>query len=57
LRPIRPVTRASPNAVYDAQLATFAESGGLFSQNASPGFIELWTLQSRLAWRLRNEGK
>jgi argininosuccinate synthase len=49
----RVVTRSSPNAVYDAQLATFSESGGLFSQNASPGFIELWSLQSRLAWRLR----
>jgi argininosuccinate synthase len=39
--------------VYDAQLATFSESGGLFSHDASPGFIELWSLQSRLAWRLR----
>jgi argininosuccinate synthase len=52
---VRTVTRESPNAVYDAQLATFAESGGLFSQQASPGFIELWSLQSRMAWRLRNE--
>ena len=52
---VRVVTRASPNAVYDAQLATFSESGGLFSQQASPGFIELWTLQSRLAYRLRAE--
>ncbi len=51
----RVVTRASPNAVYDAALASFAESGGLFSQTASPGFIELWSLQSRMAWRLRNE--
>ncbi|HEX8207982.1 MAG TPA: argininosuccinate synthase [Solirubrobacteraceae bacterium] len=51
----RVVTRSSPHAVYDAQLATFAESGGLFSQQASPGFIELWSLQSRMAWRLRNE--
>ncbi|WP_205698547.1 argininosuccinate synthase [Conexibacter sp. SYSU D00693] len=50
----RVVTRESPHAVYDAQLATFSESGGLFSQQASPGFIELWTLQSRLAWRLHN---
>ncbi|HEX8121068.1 MAG TPA: argininosuccinate synthase [Solirubrobacteraceae bacterium] len=50
----RVVTRESPHAVYDAQLATFAESGGLFSQQASPGFIELWSLQSRMAWRLRN---
>ena len=50
----RVVTRSSPNAVYDAQLATFAESGGLFSQSASPGFIELWSLQSRMAWRVRH---
>jgi argininosuccinate synthase len=52
----RVVTRSSPNAVYDAQLATFSESGGLFSQEASPGFIELWSLQSRMAWRVRQEG-
>ncbi len=51
----RVVTRASSNAVYDASLASFAQSGGLFSQTAAPGFIELWTLQSRMAWRLRNE--
>ena len=51
----RVVTRSSPHAVYDPQLATFAESGGLFSQNAAPGFIELWTLQSRMAWRMRDE--
>jgi argininosuccinate synthase len=51
----RVITRSSPNAVYDASLASFAESGGLFSQAASPGFIELWSLQSRMAWRLRNE--
>ena len=50
----RVVTRSSPHAVYDAQLATFSESGGLFSQAASPGFIELWSLQSRMAWRLRH---
>ena len=50
----RVVTRSSANAVYDAQLATFSESGGLFSQEASPGFIELWSLQSRMAWRVRH---
>jgi argininosuccinate synthase len=52
---VRVVTRSSPNAVYDASLASFSESGGLFSQTASPGFIELWSLQSRMAWRLHNE--
>jgi argininosuccinate synthase len=49
----RVVTRESANAVYDAQLATFADSGGLFSQQASPGFIEIWSLQSRMAQRVR----
>jgi argininosuccinate synthase len=51
----RILTRSSPNAVYDRALSSFSQSGGLFSQAASPGFIELWTLQSRMAWRLRNE--
>jgi argininosuccinate synthase len=53
----RVVTRESVNAVYDAQLATFSESGGLFSQQASPGFIELWTLQSKLAYQLRQRAE
>ena len=52
----RVVTRESPNAVYDSSLASFAESGGLFSQHASPGFIEIWSLQSRMAHRLRSDG-
>jgi argininosuccinate synthase len=54
---VRVVTRSSPNAVYDASLASFADSGGLFSQAASPGFIELFSLQSRMAHRLRQHGK
>jgi len=49
----RVVTRESPHAVYDQTLASFEQSGGLFSQAAAPGFIELWSLQSRMAWRLR----
>ncbi len=51
----RVITRSSAGAVYDQALASFGESGGLFSQSASPGFIELWSLQSRMAWRLRNQ--
>jgi argininosuccinate synthase len=54
---VRVVTRSSPNAVYDADLASFAESGGLFSQTASPGFIELWSLQSRMAHRIRSRNE
>jgi argininosuccinate synthase len=53
----RVITRSSPNAVYDAALASFSESGGLFSQSASPGFIELWSLQSRMAHRIRQDRK
>jgi argininosuccinate synthase len=52
---VRVITRSSPNAVYDASLASFAQSGGLFSQTAAPGFIELFSLQSRMAWRLRHD--
>jgi argininosuccinate synthase len=47
-----PVARSSPYALYDRALAGFGESGGEFSQAASPGFIELFTLQSRMAHRL-----
>jgi argininosuccinate synthase len=49
-----PVTRSSPYALYDPDLAGFGESGGMFSQQASPGFIELWSLQSRMAYGIRN---
>src|ERR671915_55248 len=51
---VRPVARRSPNALYDPALAGFGESGGLFSQQASPGVIELWSLQSRMAYNIRN---
>ena len=47
------VARSSPNALYDRSLASFGESGGEFSQAASPGFIELFTLQTRMAHRIR----
>jgi argininosuccinate synthase len=51
------VARSSPNALYDPELAGFGESGGLFSQQASPGFIELWSLQSRMAHRIRSRNR
>jgi argininosuccinate synthase len=54
---VRPVARQSPNALYDPALAGFGESGGLFSQQASPGFIEIWSLQSRMAYQVRNREK
>src|SRR3954470_15315399 len=54
---VRAVARRSPNALYDPELAGFGASGGLFSQQASPGFIELWSLQSRMAYGIRNRGK
>src|SRR5512132_4106171 len=54
---VTPVRRRSPYALYDRSLASFGESGGEFSQHASPGFIELFTMQSRLAHRIRKENK
>jgi argininosuccinate synthase len=53
---VTPVARSSPYALYDRSLASFGESGGDFAQQASPGFIELFTLQSRLAHRIRARG-
>jgi argininosuccinate synthase len=50
-----PVARASRYALYDRSLAGFGESGGEFSQQASPGFIELFSLQSRMAHRVRSQ--
>jgi argininosuccinate synthase len=52
----RVIRRSSPNAIYDPALATFATSGGLFTQAAAPGFIELFSLPSRMAWRVRSAG-
>jgi argininosuccinate synthase len=49
------LTRESPYALYDPALAGFGESGGLFSQQASPGFIELWSLQTRMAYQIRKK--
>ena len=43
--------RRSPNALYDRSLATF-NADASFSQNAAPGFIELFSLQSRMAYRI-----
>jgi argininosuccinate synthase len=59
---VTPVARRSPYALYDRSLASFGESGAGFSQDASPGFIELFTLQTRMARRVRahereNEGE
>jgi argininosuccinate synthase len=54
---VRVVARSSPYALYDRSLAGFGESGGEFSQAASPGFIELFTLQSRMAHRVRQRAE
>jgi argininosuccinate synthase len=54
---VTPVARASQYALYDRSLAGFGESGGEFSQQASPGFIELFSLQSRMAHRVRSQDR
>jgi argininosuccinate synthase len=51
---VTPVARSSPYALYDRSLAGFGDSGGEFSQHASPGFIELFSLPSRMAHRVRS---
>lgn len=44
------VALETPNTIFEEKLATFMTSAA-FNQNASPGFIELYTLQMRLAQR------
>lgn len=47
---VEPVALTTPNTIFEEKLATFMASDA-FNQNASPGFIELHTLQMRLAQR------
>lgn len=42
------VSRESENALYDKKLASY-EKGETFNQEASPGFIQLWSLQTKLS--------
>lgn len=44
------VALQTPNTIFEEKLATFMASTA-FNQNASPGFIELYTLPMRLAQR------
>lgn len=46
------VALKAPDALFDEKLATFMK-GDLFNQNASPGFIELWTLQMKMAKQVK----
>ncbi len=52
---VTPVARSSRYALYDLSLASFGASGAQFSQAASPGFIELFTLPTRMARRVRSQ--
>lgn len=47
---IEPMTWETPNTIFEEKLATFMSSTA-FNQNASAGFIELYTLQMKLAQR------
>src|SRR5688500_12696477 len=51
------VPREAQTALYGHELASLGQSGGLFWQESSPGFIELWTLQSRMAYGIRKRKK
>ena len=47
---VEAVAVETPNTIFEEKLATFMASSD-FNQNASAGFIELYTLQTRLAQR------
>lgn len=46
--------RESDNALYDHDLASYKE-GETFNQEASPGFIQLWSLQTKLSKEIQGE--
>lgn len=48
------VAMKSPNALYDKHLATFMKDYA-FNQNASAGFIEIYTLQMKLANQIKKK--
>jgi argininosuccinate synthase len=48
---LRVVGRSSPYSLYDRHLATY-DISSTFDQRAAVGFIELWGLSSRVAYRL-----
>ncbi len=47
---VEPVATETPNSIFQEKLATFMASTA-FNQNASAGFIEIYTLQMKLARR------
>lgn len=47
---VEPVAVETPNTIFEEKLATFMASPA-FNQNVSAGFIELYTLQMRMAQR------
>ncbi len=53
---VRIVARESSNALYDLKLATY-EKGQLFNQKASPGFIEIFGLQTKMAYQVFKKWK
>jgi len=46
------VGRSSPMSLYDANLATY-EAGSKFDQRWSSGFIEIWGLPTRVAYKMK----
>ncbi len=50
------VAMKSPYALYDHNLATFMKNHA-FNQNASPGFVEIFSLQQKLAHQVGEKNK
>jgi len=49
------VGRKSPYSLYRHELATY-DKGDLFDQSASPGFIQIWGLTTRVQAQVQSEG-
>ena len=54
---VTPTRRSSPYALYDRSLASFGESGESSHSTRARGSSSLFTMQSQLAHRIREENE
>ncbi|MCA9416195.1 MAG: argininosuccinate synthase [Candidatus Omnitrophica bacterium] len=50
-----PVGRESPNSLYSTAIATFGDSGELYSHSDGTGFIKLFGLPLEIRGRMNRE--
>ena len=52
---VQVVSRSSKFALYDRNLATYEKESDIFEHDSAEGFIDLWGLQSRIAYNMKRK--